>query len=194
MKALILILMSFSTFGMENQNERRGWYFPEQAKLQVAGNIGFLSIGLGKRFFNDKWESDIFYGYVPSQVGGTAIDTYAFKNSYIYYRSRFNDSKIQFPFYIGAVLFYVDDVKVNTITRDSVQLYDYPPNSVHGMPYLGLAMQFFNNFSGKKKRASIYMEVGALDIYLEDYFSEQNDEEMEWHEIINIAFGLSFHI
>jgi hypothetical protein len=52
--------------------EDRPWYAPDHASLQLAGNVGFLSPGLG-------WDLgrplalDVLLGWVPEALGGTDI-------------------------------------------------------------------------------------------------------------------------
>jgi hypothetical protein len=48
-------------------------YLPDHAKLQLAGNIGFLSPGVGYAFRGGELEADLFFGWVPEAVGGKSI-------------------------------------------------------------------------------------------------------------------------
>jgi hypothetical protein len=50
----------------------RPWYAPDHTKLQLAGNIGFLSPGLGYAW-GRRLEGDVFFGWVPEAIGGTDI-------------------------------------------------------------------------------------------------------------------------
>jgi hypothetical protein len=50
----------------------RPWYAPDHGKLQLAGNIGFLSPGLGYAW-GRRLEGDVFFGWVPEAIGGTDI-------------------------------------------------------------------------------------------------------------------------
>lgn len=40
-------------------------YLPDYVKLQFAGGIGFLSLGIGYTFFDHKLDVSFLYGYVP---------------------------------------------------------------------------------------------------------------------------------
>jgi hypothetical protein len=46
----------------------RPWYVPDRVKLQLAGNVGFLSPGAGWAFARDRLEADVFLGWVPRAV------------------------------------------------------------------------------------------------------------------------------
>jgi hypothetical protein len=50
----------------------RPWYAPDHAKLQLAGNIGFLSPGVGYAL-GRRIEGDVFFGWVPESIGGADI-------------------------------------------------------------------------------------------------------------------------
>lgn len=47
----------------------RPWYVPDHAKLQLAGNVGFVSPGLGYAW-GRRVEGDVFFGWVPEALGG----------------------------------------------------------------------------------------------------------------------------
>jgi len=40
-------------------------FLPDYVKLQFAGGIGFMSVGVGYTFFKNKLDVTMFYGYVP---------------------------------------------------------------------------------------------------------------------------------
>jgi hypothetical protein len=44
---------------------------PDEAILQYAGSIGYLSVGGGYKLFkNERGNLDFLYGYVPASAGG----------------------------------------------------------------------------------------------------------------------------
>jgi hypothetical protein len=57
-----------ATPGAARGGEGRPWYAPDHAKLQLAGNVGFLSPGIG--WAPGRLEVDLFLGWVPEAVGG----------------------------------------------------------------------------------------------------------------------------
>ena len=59
----------------ETARQPRAWYLPDQAKVQLAGNIGFISPGVGWSWLERRLEGDLFFGWVPESVGG--IDIYS---------------------------------------------------------------------------------------------------------------------
>lgn len=68
---LNLLLLSVVIAGAQERMEQR-WWRPDQLKVQYAGSIGFLSLGVGYHNKKQNLEGDFFYGYVPKQAGGVA--------------------------------------------------------------------------------------------------------------------------
>lgn len=66
--ALAALAWPVPTYG----DEARPWYAPDHTKLQLAGNVGFLSPGLGWAWAG-RLEGDVFFGWVPEPLGGTDI-------------------------------------------------------------------------------------------------------------------------
>jgi len=60
--------------GAEANERERAWYVPDQAKLQLAGNAGFISPGVGWAWRDRQVTADVFFGWVPEHFGG---DVYA---------------------------------------------------------------------------------------------------------------------
>lgn len=50
----LVVIKSFSQ-DKTNTKKQKPWYIPEYTTVQVAGNIGFLSTGVGYKLFDDAW-------------------------------------------------------------------------------------------------------------------------------------------
>jgi hypothetical protein len=59
--------------GEDRVEHTRHWILPDQAKLQLAGNVGFLSPGVGWSWLGSRVEGDLFFGWVPASIGGDSI-------------------------------------------------------------------------------------------------------------------------
>lgn len=88
-KISILILLIQISLSINAQSKIIDKIIPDHIKLQYAGNIGILSTGIGYSFFDNKIQSDLFYGYIPEFIGGANIHTISNKNTL---------RLIQFPF------------------------------------------------------------------------------------------------
>jgi hypothetical protein len=49
------------------------WYVPSHAKVQYAGNIGWLSAGAGYTYLDDVLQTELFFGFVPAFTGSNRI-------------------------------------------------------------------------------------------------------------------------
>ena len=78
---IFLLLVPDQVFGQE----RKG--LPLHVKAQFAGDIGLVSLGVGKDFFRQKLDTDIFLGYLPKSVGGDRIMTAALKTAYVPFKT-----------------------------------------------------------------------------------------------------------
>lgn len=65
---LILLFTGVEAFSQVPQNSdsaKHKGVLPDYVKLQFAGGIGLVSLGVGYTFFKQKLEVSYFYGYVP---------------------------------------------------------------------------------------------------------------------------------
>jgi hypothetical protein len=61
------------------RGSERHWALPDQAKLQLAGNVGFVSPGVGWSWLGTRLEGDLFFGWVPRPIGGDSIVSFTGK-------------------------------------------------------------------------------------------------------------------
>lgn len=57
----------------------RPWFLPDQARLQFAGQVGFLSPGLGWELAGGRAEADLLYGFVPASLAGEDLHALTLK-------------------------------------------------------------------------------------------------------------------
>jgi len=104
---LFLAVMLFPDSIYANDTYRnKQWYIPDYVKTQFAGNIGFFSIGTGYQFFEDKLQTDIFYGYVREKYSGIDIHHITHKNTCNPLRYDFSDEYILSPLLLGLHFSY----------------------------------------------------------------------------------------
>lgn len=66
-----MLVTGVKTVGQVLQNSdstRYKKFLPDYVKMQFAGGIGFVSMGVGYTFLKQKLEVSYFYGYVPKFV------------------------------------------------------------------------------------------------------------------------------
>lgn len=95
---LFIYAISSSAFGADSVTVRKYRAIPRVYTLQYAGNLGFVSGGLGYSLLKDKVRVGLFYGYVPKVFSTKAIHTLALKGTLNVFKSRAGQDKL----YIGT--------------------------------------------------------------------------------------------
>jgi len=163
-------------------------YYPDHSSIQYAGNIGFISVGGGYDFFNEKLGLELFYGYAPKSVAGLDIHSMTFKVNYSPWHININEKIELRPFNIGIGLTY--NFGDNYFINQSSHYPDnyYKSNAIYFTPYLGLSILYKNSL--KLRAIEFYTELGTVDKYLRDYLNSAFEEYyVDLEDIINISFG-----
>lgn len=156
-----LLIISLSSFNAHA-------YFIDYLKVQYAGEIGFLSIGMGKRF-GDVYSLEIFNGFVPESIGGNEIESIAIKNIFdIVDFSIFNKNMI---FYFGLNLYHVTGLDYQSSRHSSYPETYYRLGSIRGLLSFGLDFNL-NATHG------FYLESGLNDIILTNYLNNPDDVDL----------------
>src|SRR5678815_5088279 len=87
-------------------NTDRKWYLPDHAVAQFAGNIGLVSAGIGYSYLNDKVQTDILYGYLPSFEAETSVHILTAKNAYHPFMVDLGNSYLLEPLRLGVGISY----------------------------------------------------------------------------------------
>src|SRR5688572_15309024 len=109
MKSIIAILFYFLIFTLpisagdpDSTHVQRKWFVPDMIKSQFAGNIGFVSAGVGYYYAKNKMELDIMYGYVPESAGGK-LHSLTLKNTWVPLRSVAVGKKLNFDLITAGI-------------------------------------------------------------------------------------------
>ncbi len=174
-----------------NIEKNQSWLLPDFAKIQFAGNIGFISIGTGYSVLNDHLQVDLLYGYVPGSIGGVEIHTLTFRiNAIPFYDSVFNDYKLSW-IYLGFGVNYAPGDKFFIGSFDKYPDDYYQPTAIHGIIYIGSKIHKDGRIFGSRlKGYDIYVELGTVDNYLR---SAVKTEEISYSEILNLSFGVALY-
>jgi len=157
-------------------------YFIDYLKLQYAGEIGFMSLGIGHKF-TKKYTLEYFHGYVPPEIGGHEIETFSIKNNYSFYTyERWNHFV---NFYLGANLYHVAGLDYQTSRHSNFPSEYYRLGSIRGLFYTGLQVG-----SSKKSYHFGYFEGGLNDIVITNYYN--NPDVIDPVEYISLALGYGY--
>ncbi len=190
-KVLLTVLFSTMIFSSLSGNDtdstvisRDNLYF----KTQFAGNIGLLSVGIGKEYLDGKLSVDLNYGYLPACINGTSVSTFAIKPAFRI--KDFSISGIQTSLSAGICFTY-------SATRNTHLKYpDYFPddyylgNAVHANPFLRISLFHFPS-GDNSKRLSLFSELGTMEYQI--WYALKN-KEVSFSEICNLCFGLTYRL
>lgn len=180
--SLLLLLSPFTSHGQDSTLS------PYHAKVQYAGSIGFVSAGIGRSFFQEKLETDLFVGYLPESIGGDHIWTAALKATAVPFKTipvrsldwQLLSTGVQLAYTFGEQYFIVEP-------RDKYERGYYGfPTALHLYLHLGGQVDFAR--VEKLRRLALYYEVNTSAEYLISYI--QNPKYLGPGKIFNLALGL----
>ena len=152
---MVFVFLANTTFA---QKEKKN-LLPGHAKVQYAGGIGFISIGVGYSNKKDKLEGDVYYGYLPERIGGVRIHSLSTKFSWIPYHLSIKN-KYSFEPLIAGLLFNYNFGK---------QFFSFDPDNYpfkyYSFPTAINAAIFIGSRFGLNKPAwlSFYYEILGFD-------------------------------
>ena len=77
---LIFFIISINLFSQSRiDSVRTNRFIPDYVVTQFAGNIGYLSVGVGYDLFNNFIKAELIYGYVPEKYSVNEIHTISLK-------------------------------------------------------------------------------------------------------------------
>lgn len=147
--------------------------------LQYAGEIGFISLGIGKTI-TSKYSIAALYGIVPAEISkGPHIETFTFKQTY-----QFTSNDV-FNIYSGINVFHVTGVRYTTSKSGKYPNDYYEWGSIRGILYLGALWNL-----EKKGRTSFYLESGVNDISIVNYAT--NSQHIDPAGLFTLAIGYRY--
>ncbi|RZL15020.1 MAG: hypothetical protein EOO89_15115 [Pedobacter sp.] len=185
----ILLLFIGITFNAKAQK----FLIPEEAIVQYAGSIGYLSVGAGYELFgNKRGNLDINYGFVPESKGG-ALHILTAKFAYRPFVIKIGNFAKIYPFNPGIFIRYTLNNNLG-FNFDTVQ---YPKGYYYFSEAARPHLSFSNEFQLTKgkvlkrtglKALSIYSEFNTNDYYLINYF--QNTTALSVTDIFKLGIGI----
>ncbi|GAA4301684.1 hypothetical protein [Nibribacter koreensis] len=183
------LLLSVEGFGQSLPDSGYVAPSPYYVKAQFAGDIGLLSVGIGRESFNRKLTTDVSVGYLPESVGGDAIFTVALKSTMLPLKPVRIKSLDWYYLTAGAQVSYTfgDEYFAwegylskypNSYYRFSTALSVYV--------FAGGQVDFMR--VPKLQKFSAYYEVGAPGEYVISYI--QNPKYLGLGKIFHLALGV----
>ena len=159
-------------------------------KLQYAGEIGLLSIGLGKQV-RPWYEYTLMYGYVPSFNQAHDIHTLALKQDFTLYRSSNQQWRTYFDL---AIIMALGEHYWPAFHTEGMKKWYYYESGLEGIFALGLEYRMQGDGEWKKfksKNFSFYAEAGLLAHWLVFYYNNPNTVKLS--DMATITFGVNYY-
>lgn len=157
--------------------DARPWYVPDHAKLQLAGNVGFLSpgagYGLGRRL-----EGDLFLGWVPEAIGGDDVFSVTGKLTLSPWRVEAGRWRVR-PFTAALQLTYTFGDQYFVIPDEP-----FTPTALRAALGFGAAA----SVPVRGRRVGLYAELVALDLGLLFWLS--NRDALSPVDVFSVALGM----
>lgn len=165
--------------------EARPWFVPDHAKLQLAGNVGFLSPGVGYQVAGRRIHLDVLLGWVPESIGGDDIYSVTGKVTYAPFRLRAAGrwrvepvrTALQVTYTMGSQYF------TRSPSRYPSGYYDLPTAWHTGIAVGGA----LTHRSRGGRELGLYWESVALTMMLRDWL--RNPDVIDASDVFSFAVG-----
>lgn len=157
-------------------------------RIQYAGNMGLVSIGVDKPLRQTKRTLGVNYGYLPKDVNGVEVHTFGLRSTIRLWRISTFKSKSILNQYIGYNLTYSHTHNTYVEYPGYIPKGYHIPNAIHINPMFG-----FNSSIPVKKLSSffVYIEFGTVDTKL--WYAIVN-RYIHLEDIMNICFGAAYQL
>ena len=190
-----VLLVFFQTHAIKavadfsDSTRNRRWYVPHYIPLQFAGNIGFLSTGLGYKSNKENYELNILYGYVPASVGDQNIHMITARNIFPLIRIPSRNNQTIVPYLGLGLTVEVGGHAFFTLPSHYPEgYYDFPKN-LHVTGFGGAKLQYlFEDDTTFIRGLEFFAEAGSIDVYIWYKFIS---DEIRLNQVFSLAFGVN---
>jgi len=187
--AVILLSTSVLANGSmtEQDSVKRKWYVPRSAKIQYAGNIGFMAIGATYYIVDNWYQVSLMYGITSSHSETDRLNTLALKNTFLI--KKFHYKNITFSPTAGLSVNLASTHNTYRKFPDHFPDQYYFQNKIHFAPFVG-GMIYYPLPNKTIKGIDFYAEVGTMDNYLLEAI---RTDYVKYSDIWNLSLGVSLY-
>jgi hypothetical protein len=155
--------------------------------VQLAGNVGFLSPGVGWAWGRQRVEADLFFGWVPRAIGGDDIVSFTGKLTWLPWHLSVGRRWLVRPLTASLQVTYTlgGDYWLTLPARYRPDYYDVPTAVRAG---LGFGAAVGRRGGGKLRELGAYAELVALDTML--FTWARNTEALGPADVFSLAVGV----
>jgi len=167
-------------------------FIPDHNRIQFAGAIGYLSVGMGYNI-GKRYEITFMLGLQNKTFGNSdeAIITTAIKNTINIYNPIVIKDRLSFIPTVGlSINWGYTNNTFNKLPSHYPESY-YFQNKIHIAPFIGGKLRFECNKRNSHRRAiELYTELGSIDAYILECI---RTKYVSIGDILNLAIGVSFY-
>lgn len=167
--------------------KRERWYLPHYVPVQYAGNIGFISTGIGYIARKDNYQLSLLYGYTPKSVASVTIHAITAKNIFHIYRFPVGEKHTLLPYAALGVSLEIGGRSFFTLPSNMPKGYYDFPKSIHVVAAGGLKLRY----ATKQKffhTIEFFGEMTTIDAYIWYKFLS---DDVRLPQIISLSFGVN---
>lgn len=190
------VVMSRYDRRMHRRREYWAELIPTQFIMQYAGNMGFMSIGIGWDYGKHKqWETNLMFGYLPKISSHRGKLTMTLKENYLpwsmYLKQGWMLEPLSCGLYINTV--FGSEFWDNQPSRYPDKYYEPLNTKIRLNVFLGQRITKIIPANKRKflKSISAFYEVSACDLYLRLLFMEK---KVTLGDILCLSVGVKMQI
>jgi hypothetical protein len=174
------------TTDTETVNQRRR-YAPHYIPIQYAGNVGFLSTGVGYVTPRDKSHFSFQYGFAPASIAGIQIHTLTFRNVFHLYKYNVNESTF-IPYVSLGLSLEVGGRSFFFLPSNMPKSYYKFPKSIHLIPAIGLKLRRPTKEIKALRAVELFAEATTVDAYI---WYKTICKEVRMTQIVSLSIGVN---
>jgi hypothetical protein len=171
----------------DSTNVRRRWFNPRYIPIQFAGNIGFISAGVGYIARKDNYQLSIVYGFAPASISGVNSHLLTAKNIFHIYKFPISKKQTLIPYVALGVSVEISGNSFFTVPSNMPSDYYSFPKSIHAIASAGIKVRHMTNNVRGFKGIELFAETSTVDAYVWYKFIS---DEIKTHQILSLAFGI----
>ncbi|MEG1580797.1 MAG: hypothetical protein RR386_06015 [Bacteroidaceae bacterium] len=186
-----------SKYEIRTQRYRKLWTHlaPNHMKLQFAGSIGLVSVGIGWHYgkHHDQWETDLLVGYLPKFDSEKSKPTLTIKQSYLPWHLPIQNTRLVYAPLTCGIFFntvFGEDFWVNEPSKYPKKYYGF---STKIRTHLFVGQRITYQIPQQKRKynkcVSVYYELSTCDLYLVSFATNKS---IRFYDILSLSLGLRF--
>lgn len=192
------VSVTMSKYDRRIHRHREHWaaLIPTQLIMQYAGNMGFMSVGVGWDYGkHDQWETHLLFGYLPKADSDRGKLTMTLKQTFLPWSLSFGKGWMLEPLSCGIYFNTVfgSEFWGNQPSRYPDKYYEPLNTEVRINAFLGqrITLNIPENKRKFVKSVSAFYEVSTCDLYLRLAVMER---KVSLWDILGLSVGVKFQI